>query len=63
MSIKVKIVQDESGHPEYVMLPWKVFEKFREEIEEELEGMELEALDKQGKLECREFNPSDYLTH
>jgi len=40
-----------------------VFEKFREEIEEELEGMELAEQDKQGELECREFNPSDYLTH
>jgi len=63
MSIKVKIVRDESGRPEYVMLPWPVFEKFREEIEEELEGMELEEQEKRSELECREFNPSDYLTH
>jgi hypothetical protein len=63
MNIKVKIVQDEAGHPEFVMLPWEVFERFREEIEEELEGMELAASEVKEQLECREFNPSDYLTH
>jgi len=32
----------------------------REEIEEELEGMELAEKDAKRQLECREFNPSDY---
>lgn len=58
MNVHVQIIKDHQGRDEYVLLPVRVYEALREEIDEQLEALELLVVRRD---DFQPFDPADYV--
>lgn len=56
--MSVQIIKGMDGRDEYVLLPVRVYNALRDQIEEQLSGLEVEP---DREEDCNRFNPADFV--